>query len=287
MAEAQLHYVSEHNSQRRLVMFALYGILIVASIISLLPFYWMFMSSFKPLNDILTIPVTVVPLNATVDNYTNLLTNTLFARSMLNTTIVALANVLIQTFLCALAGFAFAKYRFRGRGFLFTLVLGTVMIPASVQLVPNYIIMSKIGLLDKLWALIVPSAANAFGIFWMRQYMFSIPDELLDAARLDGASEFGLFWRIVVPLARPGLGALALFVFTTSWNDFLQPLVYLRSEQQFTVQLEIDHIFRVRFAQNFDLLMAASVLAVIPMTVLFFALQNQFIAGLTVGSVKE
>src|SRR5215510_14811974 len=215
----------------------------------------------------------------------HLLTQTLFARSVLNTLIVAAINVAIQTFLCSLAGFAFAKYRFRGRNLLFTLVLGTVMIPPSVQLVPNFIVMGKLGMLDRLWALIVPSAANAFGIFWMRQYMFSIPDELLDAARLDGASEFGLFWRVVIPLARPGLGALALFVFTTSWNDFLSPLVYIRSEQQFTVQLMIDHIFRVRFAQNFHLLMAASVLAVIPMTVLFFTLQNQFIAGLTAGSL--
>jgi len=287
MAEAQLHYVSEHNNQRRLIMIALYGILIVASIISLLPFYWMFMSSFKPLNDILTIPVWFVPPHPTLDNYTKLLTTTLFLNSVRNTVVVALGNVLIQTFLCSLAGFAFAKYRFRGRNLLFTLVLGTVMIPASVQLVPNYILMAKIGLLDKLWALILPPAANAFGVFWMRQYMYSIPDELLDAGRLDGSSEFGLFWRIVIPLARPGLGALALFVFTTSWNDFLQPLVYLRSEDQFTVQLMIDHIFRVRFQQNFDLLMSASVLAVIPMTVLFFALQNQFIAGLTVGGVKE
>ncbi|MEO8395203.1 MAG: carbohydrate ABC transporter permease, partial [Chloroflexota bacterium] len=204
-----------------------------------------------------------------------------------NTLAVALSNVVLQVFLCSLAGFAFAKYRFRGRSVLFTLVLGTVMIPVSVQLVPNYLLMAKLSWLNTLLPLIIPSAANAFGIFWMRQYMYSVPDELLDAARLDGSSEFGLYWRIVLPVVRPALGALALFVFTTSWNDFLLPLVYLRSEETFTVQLMIDHIFRVRFAQNFDLLMSASVLAIIPMTVLFFALQKQFIAGLTMGSVKE
>ncbi len=275
------------NLQRRITQAVMYGILFTAAVLSLIPFYWMVISAFKPLDEILTIPVWLVPLNPSLNNYNELLTTTLFLRSMGNSLIVGLANVIIQTFLCSLAGFAFAKYRFRGRALLFTLVLGTVMIPASVQLVPNYIVMGRLGLLDKLWALILPSAANAFGIFWMRQYMFSIPDELLDAGRLDGASEFGVFWRIVLPIARPALGALALFVFTTSWNDFLQPLVYLRSQENFTVQLMIASIFRTRFQQNFHLLMAASVLAIIPMTILFFTLQKQFIAGLTVGSLKD
>ncbi|HVU11181.1 MAG TPA: carbohydrate ABC transporter permease [Phototrophicaceae bacterium] len=277
----------ENRVTMRLVQVALYVILIVAAFLSLVPFYWMIMSSFKPLNDILTIPVTVIPPHFTLDNYTNLLTQTLFLRSILNTLVVAGSSVILQVFLCSLAGFAFAKYRFRGRNLLFTLVLGTVMIPVSVQLVPNYILMAKIGWLNTLLPLIIPTAANAFGIFWMRQYMYSVPDELLDAGRLDGASEFGLYWRIVVPVVRPALSALALFVFTTSWNDFLLPLVYLRSQETFTVQLMIDSIFRVRFQQNFDLLMSASVLAVIPMTLLFFTLQQQFVAGLTLGSVKE
>ena len=276
-----------NKATQRLVLTALYFILIVAAILSLIPFYWMIMSSFKPLNDILTIPVTLVPEHFTLDNYTTLLTQTLFLRSMVNTLAVALSSVVLQVFLCSMAGFAFAKYRFRGRNLLFTMVLGTVMIPVSVQLVPTYILMAKLGWLNTLLPLIIPTAANAFGIFWMRQYMYSVPDELLDAGRLDGASEFGLYWRIVIPVVRPALGALALFVFTTSWNDFLLPLVYLRSQETFTVQLMIDSIFRVRFQQNFHLLMSASVLAIIPMTVLFFTLQKQFIAGLTVGSVKE
>jgi ABC-type glycerol-3-phosphate transport system permease component len=277
----------ENKTTQRLVLTVLYAVLIVAAILSLIPFYWMIMSSFKPLQDILTIPVWVIPQHFTLDNYSTLLTQTLFLRSMLNTVVVAGSSVILQVFLCSLAGFAFAKYRFRGRNLLFTLVLGTVMIPVSVQLVPNYLLMAKLGWLNTLLPLIIPTAANAFGIFWMRQYMYSVPDELLDAARLDGSSEFGLYWRIVIPVVRPALGALALFVFTTSWNDFLLPLVYLRSQETFTVQLMIDSIFRVRFQQNFHLLMSASVLAIIPMTVLFFTLQRQFIAGLTMGSVKE
>jgi multiple sugar transport system permease protein len=273
--------------KRRYVLMVLYGILIVAAILSLIPFWWMLISSLKPLNEILTIPVWVIPLHPTLDNYNLLLTQTQFVRSVINTIFVALVNVGLQVFLCSLAGFAFAKYRFRGRNLLFTLVLGSVMIPASIQLVPNYILMARLGWIDNLVALIVPTAANAFGIFWMRQYMYSVPDELLDAARLDGASEFGLYWRVVLPVVRPALGALALFVFTTSWNEFLLPLVYLRTQEKYTVQLMISSIFRTRFQQNFHLLMAASVLAIIPMLVLFLTVQRQFIAGLTLGSVKE
>ncbi len=272
---------------QRLGMFVLYLILIVAAILALMPFYWMLISSLKPLNDIVTIPVWLVPLHPTLENYQRLLGQTLFLRTMFNTLFVAVVNVVVQTFLCSLAGFAFAKYRFRGRNLLFTLVLATVMIPASVQLVPNYIIMGRLGWINTWLPLIIPTAANAFGIFWMRQYMFSFPDELLDSGRLDGASEFGLYWRLVLPVARPALGALALFVFTTSWNEFLLPLVYLRSEERYTVQLWLAVIFRSRFSQNFDLLMSASVLAIIPMVILFSTVQQQFIAGLTLGSIKE
>src|SRR5215813_6018103 len=274
--------------RNRLVLTGLYIILAVAAILSLIPFYWMLISSLKPAQDIVTIPVWLIPLRPTLENYGLIFArDPSFARIMFNSTFIALVNVLLQTLLCSLAGYAFAKYRFRGRNLLFTLILATVMIPATEQLIPNYIIMSRLGWVGTWLPLIIPTAANAFGIFWMRQYMFSVPDELLDAGRLDGAGEFGLYWRIVIPVVRPALGALALFVFTTSWNEFLLPLVYLRSQETFTVQLMIDSIFRVRYQQNFDLLMSASVLAIIPMTLLFFTLQQQFVAGLTVGSVKE
>ncbi len=271
----------------QLALWVLYLILIVAAFVALIPFYWMLISSFKPPNDIVSIPVWLVPIHPTLENYQRLLTQTLFLRTMFNTLFVAIVNVVLQTFLCSLAGFAFAKYRFRGRNLLFTLVLATVMIPASVQLVPNYIIMGRLGWINTWWPLIIPTAANAFGIFWMRQYMLSFPDEVLDSGRLDGASEFGLYWRLVLPVARPALGALALFVFTTSWNEFLLPLVYLRSEERYTVQLWLAVIFRTRFFQNFDLLMSASVLAIIPMVILFSTVQRQFITGLTLGSIKE
>src|SRR5260221_9895904 len=200
------------RAAQRLGLLILYLILIFAAFLALIPFYWMIISSVKPLQDILTIPVWLIPQHFTLENYQLLLTQTLFLRSVLNTLVVALVNVIVQVLLCSLAGFAFAKYRFWGRGVLFAMVLGTVMIPASVQLVPNYILMARLGWIDTLLPLIIPTAANAFGIFWMRQYMFSVPEELLDAGSLDGASEFGLYWRISIPGVRPELERLGLFV---------------------------------------------------------------------------
>ncbi|MGC8879567.1 MAG: carbohydrate ABC transporter permease [Anaerolineae bacterium] len=256
------------------------------ALLMLLPLYWMVVSAFKPLPEIMTVPVTFIPVNATLENFRGLLAETFFARSMLNSTVIALANVVLQVFFCSLAGFAFAKYRFPGRDVLFTLVLGTVMIPQYVTLIPNYIVMGRIGWLDTWAPLIIPGIANAFGIFWMRQYIATVPDELLDAARIDGAGEFGTYWRIVVPIIKPGLVTLALFIFSTSWNEFLLPLVYLRSKELYTVQLTMANIFRVQYKFNYHWAMASAILATLPMGILFATLQKQFISGLTLGGLK-
>lgn len=256
------------------------------ALLMLLPLYWMVVSAFKPLPEIMTVPVTFIPVNATLENFRGLLAETFFARSMLNSTVIALANVVLQVFFCSLAGFAFAKYRFPGREVLFTLVLGTVMIPQYVTLIPNYIVMGKIGWLDTWAPLIIPGIANAFGIFWMRQYIATVPDELLDAARIDGAGEFGTYWRIVVPIIKPGLVTLALFIFSTSWNEFLLPLVYLRTKELYTVQLTMANIFRVQYKFNYHWAMASAILATLPMGILFATLQKQFISGLTLGGLK-
>jgi len=258
----------------------------VAAILMLLPLYWMVVSAFKPLPEIMTVPVTFIPFNPTLENFRGLLTETLFARGMLNSVLIAVANVVTQVFFCSLAGFAFAKYRFWGRNVLFVLVLGTVMIPQYVTLIPNFLLMGRIGWLDTWAPLIVPGIANAFGIFWMRQYIATVPDELLDAARIDGAGEFGIYWRIVVPVIKPALVTLALFVFSVSWNEFLLPLVYLRSKDLYTVQLVMANIFRVQYRVNYHWAMASAILATLPMAVLFATLQKQFISGLTLGGLK-
>ena len=264
----------------------LYAVVGIGALLMLAPLYWTVVSAFKPLTEIMTVPVTFIPLHPTLENFEGLLTQTLFARGMLNSTLIALANVILQVFFCSLAGFAFSKYRFRGRDVLFTMVLGTVMIPQYVTLIPNYIVMGKIGWLNTWAPLIVPGIANAFGIFWMRQYIATVPDEFLDAARIDGAGEFGAFWRIVVPMIRPGLVTLALFIFLTSWNEFLLPLVYLRTRELYTVQQILASIFRVQYKVNYHWVMAASILVTLPIGVLFATLQKQFISGLTLGGLK-
>jgi ABC-type glycerol-3-phosphate transport system permease component len=227
-----------------------------------------------------------VPNPPSLENFETLFARSMFGRGILNSAFLAIVSVILQVWFCALAGYTFAKLRFRGRDALFIGILTTMMIPLGVGLIPNFIIMARIGWVDTYRALIIPGIANAFGIFWMRQYCFSVPDELLDAARVDGAGEFGIFSRIVLPVIRPALASLAIFVFLSSWNDFLSPLVFLRSEDKFTVQLWLSIVEKQLNVSQPAIVMAGSLLASVPIIILFVALQRHFIAGLTAGSVK-
>jgi ABC-type glycerol-3-phosphate transport system permease component len=264
----------------------IYAVLILTGLAFLLPFYWMIVSSFRPTAQFFQLPIPLVPNPPSLENFELLFARSMFARGLLNSAFLAVVAVILQVWFCALAGYSFAKLRFRGRDQLFVGILVTMMIPLGVGLIPNFIIMARIGWVDTYQALIVPGIANAFGIFWMRQYCFSVPDELLDAARVDGAGEFGIFSRIVLPVIRPALASLAIFVFLTSWNDFLAPLVFLRSEEKFTVQLWLSIVSRQQNVSQPAIVMAGSLLASIPIVFLFATLQRHFIAGLTAGSVK-
>ena len=252
------------------------------------PLYYMVVMASRPNSDISSIPPPLTPGDQLGANITRVFENqdVMFGRAMVNSVLVAGVATVSVVVLSALAGFAFAKLRFRGRDALYIGILTTMMIPLGVGLIPNFIIMARIGWVDTYRALIVPGIANAFGIFWMRQYCLSVPDELLDAARVDGAGEFGIFARIVLPVIRPALASLAIFVFLSSWNDFLQPLVFLRSEDKFTVQLWLSIVERQGNVSQPAIVMAGALLASIPIVILFAALQRHFIAGLTAGSVK-
>jgi lactose/L-arabinose transport system permease protein len=264
----------------------IYAVLVVAGLAFLLPFYWMIVSSFRPTAQFYQLPIPLVPNPPSLENFETLFARSMFGRGILNSAFLAIVSVILQVWFCALAGYTFAKLRFRGRDALFIGILTTMMIPLGVGLIPNFIIMARIGWVDTYRALIIPGIANAFGIFWMRQYCFSVPDELLDAARVDGAGEFGIFSRIVLPVIRPALASLAIFVFLSSWNDFLSPLVFLRSEDKFTVQLWLSIVDRQGNMSQPAIVMAGSLLASIPIVIMFAALQRHFIAGLTAGSVK-
>jgi ABC-type glycerol-3-phosphate transport system permease component len=264
----------------------IYAVLILAGLAFILPFYWAVVSAFRPTAQFFQLPIPLFPNPPSLENFETLFARSDFARGLFNSAFLAVVSVVLQVWFCALAGYTFAKLRFRGRDALFIGILTTMMIPLGVGLIPNFIIMARIGWVDTYQALIVPGIANAFGIFWMRQYCLSLPDELLDAARVDGAGEFGIFSRIVLPVIRPALASLAIFVFLSSWNDFLAPLVFLRSEDKFTVQLWLSIVSEQQNVSQPAIVMAGSVLASIPIVILFAALQRHFIAGLTAGSVK-
>ena len=273
-------------ARRSILKLILYTLLISIGLLFLIPFYWMVMSSFRPLSEFYVMPIPLIPTKLALQNYQDLFLKTLFLRGMLNTAFISVVAVLTQVFFCGLAGYTFAKLKFKWREQLFVAVLITMMIPAGVRMIPNFIIMSRIHWIDTYLPLIVPSIANAFGIFWMRQYCQSVSDDLLDAARIDGAGEFTIFLKVVMPIIQPALASLAIFVFLTTWNDFTDPLIFLRSPERFTIQLWLSLVSRSFDVPQPQLVMAGSVLSSIPILILFVALQRYFVAGLTAGSVK-
>jgi len=265
---------------------SVYLFLLLISIVMIIPLLWMFSSAFKPKADIFSYPPTLIPENPTINNFFSLFRQLPFARNLFNSLFVASCFTVLALFFCSLAGFAFAKYQFPGRKFLFLFLVATLIIPFHVTLVPLYVLYRKIGWIDKFWGLIFPGMANAFGIFFMRQYMLRVPDDFLDSARIDGCSEFKIFLYIVLPVARPALTTLGIIFFMSSWNNFLWPLIILKSDEMLTAIVAITHL-QSGIRTPYHLILAGSSLIVIPLIVLFLVSQKQFIAGVTSGALKE
>jgi len=250
------------------------------------PFAWMLSSSFKPFSEIFS-GNSFLPQHPTLANYVSLFQQSNALLKLWNSFYIAASATAISVFLCALGGYAFAKFRFPGRGFLFSFMLGSMALPFAVVMVPLFVMMRNVfHWIDTPWPLIVPGAANAFGIFFMRQYMLSVPDEMLDAARVDGASEMGIFWRIVLPTTLPGWISLSIIFFMSSWNNFLWPLTILRSDSMQTVPVMLNSLQGPPGRTAFDVLMAGSVVSVLPMLLVFLILQRHLVAGITSGAVK-
>lgn len=276
-----------------------YALLIAGAIIFVGPFAWMFSASLQDVSDMFSWPPTWIPANPSFTNYVEFFQQERIGRYFFNSAYVAITVTALQMFTSSLAAYTFAKRRFPGRDFLFIFTLATLMIPGQVTLIPNYVILKHIpffggndamgiggsGWLDSYWGLIVPQAASAFGIFLLRQYMMSIPDDLLDAARIDGASEFRIYAQIVMPLARPALAALGIFTVTYQWDDFFWPLIIVTSEELRTLPLGLA-LFVVRNRTVWDLLMAGSVIATVPMVIIFLLFQRQFIRGIAISGMK-
>lgn len=266
---------------------AMYAFLIIVSSCMILPFLWMLSTSFKPENEVYTTRPTLFSPNSTILAYEHLIVKQNILNALKNSLGVSTLYTVLALFFCSLGGYGFAKYNFKGKEFLFTLLLGTLVIPPAVGMVPQYVVFLKLGWVDKYWGLIVPGAANAFGVFFMRQYISSINDELLSAARVDGASEFQIYRQIILPIIRPGLTSLGLIFFMSSWNSYLWPLVLLKSPEKFTLPLMIRmQVHGLTGLTSYPYQMAASVISIAPLLIIFLIFQRRFIEGITAGAVK-
>ncbi len=264
----------------------IYVLLTLGLIIMVLPFIWMALSSLKGQAELALIPPTWIPLAPTLNNFSRLFTELNFPRYFMNSVILAVSITILNLLFCSMLGYALAKIKFAGKNVLFLLVLATLMIPSAVTLVPLFVLMSKLQLVNTLIAVILPESATALGVFLMRQFMLDIPDELLDAARVDGASEFYIFWRIVLPLTTPALATLAILTFMASWNDFLWPLIVLTNDQQYNLPVAIATFAIGEHGTDYGLLLAGAVIVVTPMVIIFLLLQRYFTQGIAMTGLK-
>ncbi|MDT0319027.1 carbohydrate ABC transporter permease [Streptomyces millisiae] len=265
---------------------ALYAGLVLASAFWLFPLVWALFSSFKQRGDIFAYPPSLLPPDPTLDNYTSLFDAHPFWQWFLISTLIALVSTTVTVLVCSMAGYGFAKYRFRFQSALFNLMFSSLAIPFAVIVVPLFVFLARTGTADPWFALIVPWVAPAFGIFMMRQFVAqSVPDEILDAGRIDGVGEAGLFWRLVMPLLRPAIAALAVWSFLNSYNNFLWPLIVIGDPDLYTLPLGLQAIFGAE-GRQYDIVLAGSMLAAIPSVLVFVALRKQLIDGLSAGALK-
>jgi multiple sugar transport system permease protein len=253
--------------------------------LTLFPLFWMIAASFMTTGEATTYPPHLVPHAATLDQYRQLFVRLNIGRAFFSSFVVAITVTLFSVLFNSMAGYAFAKLRFRGRDRMFGLLLVALVIPPQVGMLPLFLFMKQLHLVNTYAGVVIPSLATVFGIFLIRQFMLSIPAELLEAARMDGASELRIYWSVVLPLARPILATLATFMFMSTWNDFMWPLIILSDQSHYTLPVAIANLVG-EHVQDVELMMASSVLTVIPVLIVFIVLQRYYIAGLMAGSVK-
>lgn len=276
-----------NRRRKKLVGLIIYHILLISMFAMFVaPFVWMVSASIKPHHEIFSYPPTLVPREFILSNFSKLFNLIPFFRQFLNSVIVSVSYTLLTLFLCSLAGFAFAKYTFPFKSVLFVIILASMMIPIHVTLIPLFVFMARMGWVDTYRAVIIPFSASALGVFLFRQYMITIPSELLDIARIDGCPELGIYFQIMLPLARPVIGVLTIFFFMTSWNNLLWPLIILNSEEMYTLPLGLAGLLGSYEVLDYGPLIAGAFLAVLPIIIIFLAMQKQFISGLTLGAVK-
>jgi ABC-type glycerol-3-phosphate transport system permease component len=263
----------------------IYLLLISISIFMILPFFWMLITALKPMDEVFSIPMIIFSRNMSLDNFKSAIEKGALIR-LWNTFFIAFAATALRLFFCSLAGYGFAKYRFPGRDLLFSVLIASMIVPFVITVVPLYFIMRDLGWIDTFLPLIVPGAATAFGIFFMRQYIRSIPDDLLDAARIDGCSEFKIYTKVIVPVIIPGLISLGLIFFMQVWNDFMWPQIILKSPSNQTLPVMIAQLTGPAGMTIYNLQMAVSVISIVPLIIIFLIFQKRFTSGITFGAVK-
>ena len=272
--------------QERALRVLLYTAILIGAIIFATPFYWMIRTAVMPKFEVYQFPPLWIPSEIVWSNFQNPFKVFHFERWFLNTIIIATISMVGTTLSAAVTGFSFARLRFPLRDFLFVVVLATMILPEHIRLIPNYLLYTRLGWVDTFLPLIVPNwFAPAFFVFFLRQFFLTIPRDYDDAAYIDGCNPLSLFWRIHLPLSLPALGVVNIFQLTFIWNDFINPLIYLHKEPQFTVALGL-RLFQGRMSNNMQDLMAASLMAVLPTLLVFFLAQRYFVQGIVVSGVK-
>jgi len=264
---------------------AVHGLLIIWLLISVIPFVWMVSTSFKGPGEIFIFPPRWIPRNPTFNNYIDLFQEMNFGRPFLNSVLVSLSTTFLSVFVATMAGYGFAKFRFKNKNLLFLFILGTIMVPGQITMIPVFLLLSRMNLLNTYWGLILPAIANAFNIFFMRQYIMGVPDELIEAAKIDGAHEGWIFFRIILPLSRPAMAAITIFTFTGSWNNFLWPLIIATDESMYTLPVAVS-VLGGQYTENIAMQMAGSVIVILPLIIVFLFTQRYFIKGITFTGMK-
>lgn len=257
----------------------------VAALVALFPFYWMLVTAVKPVDEIFAFPPKLWPGEFIWSNFSTALSRAPFGTYFRNSFIVTAASTTITISINLLAGFAFAKYEFRFKEILFLIVLSTLMIPLQVTMIPVFIIASKIGIRNTLWGVIIPPCAEALGLFMARQFISDIPDELLEAGRMDGATEFTIFCKIILPNVKPLISVLVIFTVMWRWNDLQWPLIMLSNDKQYTVQLGLSMLNGAQYV-NWNDMMAASLISIIPVLAVFLFFQKYFVQGMASSGIK-
>jgi len=274
------------NYRRRQIFLRIiqYTLLSIGGFIMIFPYLWMISTSFKQAGTWYNL--SLIPEVFSLEHYQRLLTATALPRWYLNTIIVAIVSTASVAFFSSLAGYTFAKYNFRGKEIMFTMILAAIMIPTEMLIIPWYVGVAKLKWIDSFAGILMPGMVTTFGIFVMRQFIAGIPSELLDAGRIDGLSEFGLFWKICMPMAKPALAVVIIFNFLGVWNDFLWPLIVINSDKMFTLQVGLSRLSSLETGADWGGTMSGAALASIPMLIIFLIFQRQIIKGISLSGLK-